>query len=143
MKGIGRILRGWCITPIFGSAVALGLTGCASIEETDASADEQALDEIDRSQSCFSQREIRGYSRAPDGPAGRERIYLDTGLNERFVLETTGACPALDVSLRLRLDTRTFGNVCTDDLATLIIPSTFAQDIGQCPVRVLGRVPAD
>lgn len=125
------------------AAFAISIAGCASIEGAETDADDPVLAQLDTSRSCFNQREIRGYSRAPDVFGARERVYLDTGVNERFVLEAIGACPDLDFSLRLRLDTRTLGNVCTGDLATLVIPSTFAQELRQCPVRVLGRVLED
>ncbi|KLI62966.1 DUF6491 family protein [Aurantiacibacter marinus] len=128
---------------MLGAAIMLGLAGCAPVERSGSDASDQVLAQLDTSRSCFNQREIRGYARAPGGTGTRERIYLDTGLNERFLLETVGACPDLDFSLRIRLDTRTIGSVCTDDLATLVIPPTAVQEFGQCPVRVLGRVPKD
>lgn len=119
---------------------ALGLGACVPKDAPQADEATADLAEIDTSLSCFTQREIRSYSRAPDGPSRRERIYLDTGINEKFMLETIGPCPDLDFSLRIALDTRTAGSICTGDVETLVIPSAIPQEFGQCPVRVLGRL---
>ncbi|RJY09947.1 DUF6491 family protein [Aurantiacibacter aquimixticola] len=124
-------------------AATLALTACAQTPPAESAQDDPLLAQLDTSRSCFIQREVRGYSAAPDAAYGRQRIFLDTGLDERFVLETTGPCPELDFSLRAALSQRTIGSICTGDLETLIVPSRIAQDFGQCPVRVLGRVPKD
>ncbi len=124
----------------FVGTVAISLGACAPMDAPQANAADAEPTEIDTSRSCFTQREIRGYAAAPDGPNGRERIYLDTGIHEQFVLETIGPCPDLDFSLRIALDTRTMGSICTGDVETLVIPSAIPQEFGQCPVRVLGRL---
>lgn len=125
------------------AAFVLGLVGCAQTEAPEAGASDSLLAQLDTSRACFTQREITGYSNAPGGSAGRERIFVNTGRRERFLLETTGPCPDLDFSLRIALDTRTMGSICTGDFERLIVPSVVPQDFGVCPVRVLGRVPRE
>ncbi|GGD45006.1 hypothetical protein GRI62_10280 [Erythrobacter arachoides] len=122
-------------------AILLAITGCAMAEPADPRTEEQMLASLDTSRACFTQREIRNFARAPSASAGRERIYLDTGLRETFLLETTGPCAELDFSNRLALETRGLGSVCTGDLENLVFTSRAGGGDGFCPVRVLGRVP--
>ena len=128
--------------PLF---AALGLAACVQStgEAPDGADNDTLLAVLDTSRACFTQREIRGYSDAPRSDGAAERIILDTGLRERFVLETLGPCPDLDFSMRMALAQRTFGSVCTGDVENLVFPSGTAGADGYCPVRVLGRVPRD
>lgn len=131
------------LTPLT-AALALALTaGCAPSGAADASADADAqalLDRLDTSRSCFTQREVRGYANAPDGPGNSERILVDTGPREEFLLETLGPCPDLDATLRLTIRSRQLSQICTGELADVVLPSTIAGDFNRCTVRVLGRI---
>lgn len=125
------------------AALALSLAACAQTPAPDADEADRMLADLDTSRACFMQREVRGYSDAPDASSANERILVDTGLREQFLLETTGPCPELDFSLGIALDNRTAGSVCTGDLETIVIPSRVAGGSGICPVRVLGRLRED
>ena len=121
-------------------AALLPLAACTAIPPAQEGAEDAFLATVDTSRACFNRREIRGYEAAPDASGSRERILLDTGLDETFVLETTGPCPGLDWSLRVALDQRGIGNICTGDLERLVLPRGQGQDLASCPVRVIGRL---
>lgn len=121
-------------------AVVMGLAACAPMEAPEPDEYDATLANIDTSRACFFTREINGYSNAPDGPRGRERLYVQTGVREEWLLETVGSCPELDFSHQIALDTRSRISVCTGDLETLLIPDGFGDRVDRCQVRVLGRV---
>ncbi len=121
-------------------AAALGLAACAPMEAPEADEYDATLANIDTSRACFFTREINGYSNAPDGPRGRERLYVRTGVREEWLLETVGSCPELDFSHQIALDTRGRTSVCTGYMETLLVPDSFGDRIDRCQVRVLGRV---
>lgn len=92
---------------------------------------------------CFFARQINGYSEAPDGPNGENRLYVTTGVNDRWLLQTYGPCPDLDWSFRVAIDTRFEGSsLCTGDTATVIVPRGISGPTDRCTARVLGRVAA-
>lgn len=126
----------------YGSAitVALALAACAPVERAGPDEYDAVLANLDTSRACFFTREVNGYSNAPEASPGSERIYIDTGVNERWLLETMGTCPELDFSQRIALDTRSSTSVCTGNLENLLVPSVTPGDFDRCPVRVLGRV---
>lgn len=124
-----------------GALSAIALAACAPTEPVDPESEARLLASLDTSRACFMQREIRNYSEAPSSTNARELIYLDTGVNETFLLETTGPCPDLFYSNRVALASRSVGSVCTGDLETLVFPQRAGAGDGYCPVRVLGRVP--
>ncbi|MWV29159.1 DUF6491 family protein [Aurantiacibacter rhizosphaerae] len=126
-----------------GIAAALGLSACAQADRAEVDEYDPVLAALDTQRACFSTREIQGYSNAPAGSSRHERILIDAGPNESWLLETTGPCPELDANLRVALDVRGTGSVCTGDWETLLVPSSFRGDINRCPVRVLGRVMGD
>ena len=134
---IRKIFAGTC------TAGALGLSACAPTDAAAVDEYDAVLANLDTQRACFTTREIQGYSNAPESSSRAERIYLDTGMNERFLLETTGPCPELDFGLRLALDVRGTGSVCTGDWENLLVPSSFRGEVERCPVRVLGRVIED
>ncbi len=134
---IRKILAGTCI------AGALGLSACAPTDAAAVDEYDAVLANLDTQRACFTTREIQGYSNAPESSSRAERIYLDTGMNERFLLETTGPCPELDFGLRLALDVRGTGSICTGDWENLLVPSSLRGEVERCPVRVLGRVIED
>lgn len=122
------------------AALALAGAACAPVDRGEPDAYDATLANIDTTRACFFTREINGYSNAPESSARNERIYIDTGVNERWLLETMGTCPDLDFSQRIALDTRSSTSVCTGNLENLLVPSVTPGEVDRCPVRVLGRV---
>ncbi|MBB3034959.1 DUF6491 family protein [Alteriqipengyuania lutimaris] len=113
---------------------ALALASCApAVEEPP-----ETLAGLDTSKQCFFTRSVRGFSNAPDGPGGRERIFVDTGVNENFVLEPVGTCLDIDFAQRVAIDSRYGPSLCTGELVDVIVPSATRAD--RCRMRVIGRV---
>lgn len=116
----------------------MAMSAAACVQDT-ADRDEPVLG-VSSERQCFFLREVNGYSQAPDGQRG-ERIYVDTGPNERFLLETWGSCPELDWTVQLAIDPRfQSGSICSGENVTLIIPNSFASQGDRCTARVLGKV---
>lgn len=136
-----RITIAAAATLLLGAAT--GLAACTPVEETEISAQDATLAGLDTSRACFQKRQINGYANASDGSAVNERIVLDVSIGESWLLETAGACPDLDFSRRLALDTVGSTSVCTGDLETLLVPSDISGVADRCPVRVLGRLRED
>ena len=119
---------------------ALG-AACAPVEEPGAAADEAwAGPPISTERSCFFTSQVNGYGEAPDGPRGGERLYVNTGVRDRYVLETFGPCPDLDWSFRIGLDTRLQSSLCVGDTATVVVPRSIGGGPDRCTARVIGRV---
>lgn len=93
---------------------------------------------LDTSNQCFFTRSVQGFSDAPDGPSGQERIFVDTGVNEKFVLEPVGTCLDIDFAQQVAIDSRFGPSLCTGDLTDVIVPSATRAD--RCQMRVIGRV---
>ncbi|MEL1251240.1 DUF6491 family protein [Aurantiacibacter gilvus] len=119
---------------------ALALTACTPVDRAETDAQDPALANLDTSRACFFTREINGFSNAPNGPHGRDRLYVSTGVREQWLLETRGACPELDFSMQVGFDTRGRTSMCTGDLETLVVPDRVRGTVDRCPVEVLGRV---
>lgn len=125
---------------IAATSCALALTACTPVDRAEADAQDATLANIDTDRACFFTREINGFSRAPNGPHGRDRIYVHTGVREEWLLEARGACPDLDFSTQIAFDTRGRTSMCTGDMETLLVPDSFRNGFDRCPVEVLGRV---
>lgn len=123
-------------TPILAASIAALLAGCAATVDETA----ELPANISTERQCFMTRLINGYSEAPEGPGGQERLYIKTGVNERWLLEPVGFCPDLDWAQRIALDTRTIGSLCTGHTARLLVPSAVTGRTDNCLVRVLGKV---
>lgn len=122
------------------ATLALAVVACAPVDNPEPDQYDATLANLDTSRACFFTREVNGYSNAPESSAGRERIYIDTGVNEQWLLETLGTCPELDFSQQVALDTRSATSVCTGNLENLLVPSVTPGEVDRCAVRVLGRV---
>ena len=122
---------------ILSASIALGsafvLSSCAP-----ATQEPETLAGLDTSNQCFFTRSVRGFSNAPDGPGGEERIFVDTGGRESFVLEPVGTCLDIDFAQQIAIDSRYGPSLCTGDLADVIVPSATRPD--RCRMRVIGRV---
>ncbi|WAT17658.1 DUF6491 family protein [Aurantiacibacter sp. MUD11] len=125
-----------CILSVCG---AVGLAACAPMEEPASDEYDATLAELDTERACFFAREVNGFSHAPSSPGGDDRIWVSTGVSERWLLETRGTCPELDFSQQIALDVRGSGSVCTGQLEMLLVPNVMRGDFDRCPVRVLGR----
>lgn len=123
-----------------GIAACATLAACAPMAEPTGDAQDAALADLDTGRACFFTREINGYSDAPSGSARSDRLYISTGVNERWLLETLGSCPDLDFANAVGLDVRGSVSVCTGQTEMLLVPSTIPGEVDRCPVRVLGRV---
>jgi hypothetical protein len=117
-------------------AASLALAGCTQgepepIEPVALSSERQ----------CFFTRQINGYSEAPDGPRGEERLYVNTGVNDRYLLETFGPCPDLDWSFSIALDARFAGtSLCSGETVNVLVPQSVGGIPNRCTARVLGKV---
>lgn len=125
------------VTPL---AVLVAAAACAPIEEPADDAALAAGPVISSERSCFFTRDINGYGEAPAGPRGGERLYVETGVRERHVLETFGPCPELDWSFQIGIDTRLQSSLCTGDIATVVVPRGIDGSPDRCTAKVIGRV---
>lgn len=127
------------IRTLFAAAPLVALAACASMDDAEAGAEEVA---IASERSCFFTRSITGYSEAPDGPARAERLYVNTGRDERYLVEAFGPCPELDWNYRIGIDTRPFAasSLCTGDTVTLLVPGSIDGRPDRCRARVIGKV---
>lgn len=116
-------------------ATLAGLAGCTQVEEEPV-----AVAGLDTAHQCFFTRNINGYSAAPDGPRGQERVYIETGVNDRWLFEVYGSCPELDWAQQIALDTRSRSSICTGATETLLVPSYFEGRMDRCAVRLLGKM---
>ena len=120
-------------------AASLLVAGCAP-----SSSEPEPVLAVSPERQCFFTRQINGYAEAPDGPNGNERLTVDTGGNERFLLEAQGVCPDLDWSRSIGIDTRFSGtSLCSGDTTRLVVPDSVAGFPDRCTVRVLGKVIED
>lgn len=118
-------------------AASAALSACAQTAEEPRT----AAPGLSTDRQCFFARQINGYSEAPDGPSGANRLYVRTGASDRWLLETYGPCPDLDWSFRVAIDTRFAGSsLCTEDTATVLVPRGISGPPDRCTARVLGRV---
>ena len=123
--------------PILAAALVLACAACAAVP--DEAADLPA--NISTAHQCFFVRQINGYGEAPDGPNGRDRLYVKTGVNDRWLLEPFAGCPSLDWANKIALDTRGFTTLCTGETAELLVPSGISgHGVDRCTARVLGKV---
>lgn len=115
-------------------AVVLG----ACTQATDGQPQAQVA--FDTARQCFFTSQINGYSDAPDGPDGEERLIIHTGPNDSWLFEAFGgSCRDLDFALGVGLDTGSRTSLCTGAMETLVVPRTGTTP-DRCPVRLLGKV---
>ena len=119
-------------------AVAAVLAGaaCAPVER----GPEEPIAGLSTERACFFTSQINGYSEAPDGPRGEERLYVRTGVNDRYLLETFGSCPELDWAMEIGIDNRMQTSLCTGDVTTVVVPRKPGGGTDRCTARVLGRM---
>ncbi|MBD59954.1 MAG: hypothetical protein CL808_07535 [Citromicrobium sp.] len=118
---------------IIGGAAALA--SCAPVPEPGP----ETIAGLDTSDQCFFTRTVNGFSDAPDAPDGDERIFVDTGPNEKFVLEPVGTCFDIDFARRIAIDERSGSSLCTGETTNIVVPSS-TMGPQRCLVRVVGRV---
>jgi hypothetical protein len=119
------------------AASALTLAGCAA-----TSADQpEAPVAFDASRQCFFTSQINGFSNAPDGPNGEERLVVHTGPNDSWLFEAFGnSCNDLDFAQGVAFDPRTMTSLCTGTTETLLVPRPGGGPAERCSVRLLGKV---
>ena len=113
---------------------AAALSSCAPTAEPGP----ETLVGLQTDKQCFFTRSVNGFSEAPDSPAGNDRVFVSTGVRERFVLEAFGPCPDVDFAYQIGLDANYGPSLCTGDTAELLVPS--AGRVDKCLVRVVGRI---
>ena len=117
------------------STAVLALASCAQVER-----EPEAAVAFDTSRQCFFTNSINGYSDAPDGPNGEERLIIHTGPNDSWLFEAFGnSCNELDFATGVALDTGTRTSLCTGATETLIVPRPGGPP-DRCSVRLLGKV---
>ncbi|GAB5349821.1 DUF6491 family protein [Alteriqipengyuania sp. 357] len=122
------------IAPIAIICVASALASCAPVPEPGP----ETIAGLDTDRQCFPTRIVNGFSEAPDAPDGGERIFVDAGPNNKFVLDPVGMCHDIDFALRIAIDDRYGTALCTGETTELIVPSSIGPQ--RCTVRVVGRV---
>jgi hypothetical protein len=116
------------------SAAALACAACTPVE-----AEPEPIAGLSTERQCFFVSQVNGYGEAPDGPRG-DRLYVSTGVNDRWLLETFGPCTELDWSFSIVLDARPSLSLCTGDTAILLVPRSIGGRPDRCSVRVLGKM---
>lgn len=91
----------------------------------------------DGARACFFTRQVSGFS---EGARRDGRIYLRTGVNEAFEVETFGACNEIDWTLSVGIDS-TFGGptTCVGDSIRLVVPSP-GRGADRCLARVTRKL---
>ena len=115
-------------------ALAAACAACAPVEQPP-----ETIAGLSTDRQCFFTRQIDGYGDAPDGRRG-DRIYISTGLDDRWLFETFGTCFELDWTNAIALDTNGPSSLCTGDTATLIVPRGLDRTPDRCTVRLLGKM---
>lgn len=115
-------------------AAALACAACTSAE-----GEPEPIAGLSTARQCFFTSQINGYGDAPGGGAG-ERLYVNTGPNDRWLFETFGPCTELDWAFRIALDTGSSSSLCTGDTATLLVPRSLSGRPDRCTVRLLGKM---
>lgn len=110
------------------------LGGCAAYDEPVNNSVSNA-----EGKSCFWVSQVNGFNDAPDADDGGDRIYVNVGVNERYLFETFGPCPDLNWSETIAFDQRTPGQICSGLDVDLIVPTSIGPQ--RCPVRMISKVP--
>lgn len=118
-------------------ASAAALAACAPAEG-DAVRTAAAQQEA---RQCFFASQVSGFSEAPDGPEGRDRVHIRTGPRDVYLFETWGPCFELDFAHAIGFDPRFSGSVCTGDRVDLMIPRGIgARKAERCPVQMIRKL---
>lgn len=119
------------------SALALTLGACAATTTDEP----EAPVAFDTTRQCFFTSQINGFSNAPDGPNGEERLVVHTGPNDSWLFEAFGnSCNDLDFAQGVAFDPRTMTSMCTGTTETLLVPRPGGGPAERCSVRLLGKV---
>lgn len=109
--------------------MALGAAGCAS----DGTDKMEAADTGTSGKECFWMSEVSGFR-----DAGRDKIIVSTGPNERFLFETFGSCPGLNFSERLAFEKVGPGRICSGlDVNIITVDEPIKRT---CPVRMVKKL---
>jgi len=123
--------------PTFATAPLVLLLGACAATTAD---EPEAPLTFDTSRQCFFASQINGYSDAPDGPGGEERLTVSTGVNDDWLFEAFGnTCRELDFAENVAFDTRQL-SLCTGTTETLLVPRGGSGPPDRCSVRLLGKV---
>ncbi len=115
--------------------LVLAATACVQ----DGAEPPEPIPGLSTERACFFVRQMNGYAEAPDGPRG-ERLYVNVGVRDRYLLETLGGCPELDWSLQIGIDPDHMSSICTGDTLTLVIPQGLGGRPDRCMARLLGKM---
>ncbi len=106
------------------------LAGCAG-QGTSASSSSTAS-----TRNCFWPSQVNGFS-----DAGRDQVYVYTGVNDTYLFQTFGHCPDLNFTEHLALKTRSPGMICQGLDVDLIVPSSIG--FQRCPVQMIRKLTDD
>ena len=107
----------------------LFLAACAS----DGADKMEAADSESGGKECFWISEVSGFN-----SAGRDRIIVSTGPNERFLFETFGSCPGLNFSETVGFEKRGPGQICSGlDVNIHMVDNAIKRT---CPVRMIKKL---
>lgn len=123
------------LLPLAALGAAAAVASCAPIDKEPIS-----YAGIDQSRQCFFISSINGYSDAPDGPNGEERLIVSTGPNDDWLFQVWGPCHELDFAEQIAFDPRTRSSICTGNTETLLVPTSISSQPDRCQVRLLGKV---
>lgn len=124
------------VLSLLAAASALAAVSCAPVDR----GPEEPIAGLSPERACFFTSQINGYSEAPDGPSGGDRLYVTVGVRDRYLLETYGPCPELDWAFQIAIDTRMQTSLCSGDIATVIVPRGIGGAPDRCTARVLGKM---
>ena len=118
------------------STAALALTACAPTADTTGGSTEAAT--VSPTRQCLNVSQVRNFRQGGTGT-----VYIRSGRNEVFELNSAGGCFDLDSASQLAILPDGVGlaggQVCTGDAARIIIGGgTSARDV--CRVRVTKRL---
>lgn len=79
---------------------------------------------------CFSQQQIQNFR-----TAGPTTVYLRTGTNTVYELQTSGGCNDLDGAYQLSIQPELGSRLCSGDWASIVVPGS-ARPLERCRVQI-------
>lgn len=119
--------------PALALAAAATASGCASDGAGVNGTGSSQASVAEEGASCFWPSQVNGFS-----DAGRDHVYVHTGVRDVYLFEIFGTCPDLDFAQTLALKTRSPGTICRGLDVDLIVPGPIGPQ--RCPVRMIRKL---